>query len=243
MSRYAPIIDAVKMLAGYGVDVKPYISRLQAVIAGSIKTEAMFLRQLWNYMLTLYRNGDEFFFVDFMVKAIDSQLNKAWREGADAVGVSPDEFTVSDDAIVAEIIRGEYDQVLNLGSEIMLARARMMPFGEFRAKFKPRAEMWGLRYTDTVNRAKAHFGKRIRLMWVMGATEEHCATCNALNGKVAWAEEWEAAGVFPQNPPNDALECGGWRCLCRLEKTDQRRSPDILTELLDMRTAANLDKS
>lgn len=208
-----------------------------------IKTEAMFLRQLWHYALELYRGGSEFTFLNDMIAAIGSQLTKAWREGADAVGVSPDEFTLSDDAIIQGIIEDEYNQVLKLGADILADKAAGMSVSDFRNKYKPRVEMWALRYTDTVNRAKAHFGKKIKLEWVMGETEEHCATCNRLNGMVAWADEWETAGVFPQNPPNDALECGGWRCGCRLEKTDKRRSPNALSTLLDMRVAANLGKS
>ena len=51
------------------------------------------------------------------------------------------------------------------------------------------------------------------LMWQLGATERHCKDCFHLNGQIHTAEEWRAAGIRPQSPD---LECGGWRCDCRL---------------------------
>jgi hypothetical protein len=96
-----------------------------------------------------------------------------------------------------------------------------------------RAELWANRYTDTVNIAILTT-KEQKLVWNLGATEEHCETCAALNGIVAWASEWELANVHPQSPPNDLLECGGWKCDCSLEPTEKRRSPKALTTLLDI---------
>lgn len=46
-----------------------------------------------------------------------------------------------------------------------------------------------------------------------------------LNGIVAYAREWNEYGIHPQSPPNDLLECGGWRCQCRLVSTAKRVTP------------------
>jgi hypothetical protein len=177
-------------MAGYGVDVKPYILRVRALANAEIKTEAMFLRQLWNYTLTLYRDGDETAFLDDMIASIRNQLTRAWNEGADAVGVTAEEYTEQDNASLETIIQKEYDQVISLADAVLNARANLMATPDFRAQFKPRVEMWANRYGDVVNRAKAHFGGRMKLEWVLGETEEHCETCNRLNGIVAWAKEW-----------------------------------------------------
>ena len=72
----------------------------------------------------------------------------------------------------------------------------------------------------------------------MGATEEHCATCAALDGLVAYAVDWERSGVKPQNPPNGALECGGWRCDCSLVPTKERATNNAFDEIVDRVTAA-----
>ena len=105
--------------------------------------------------------------------------------------------------------------------------------------------MWAHRYTDVVNQAKVWFGKRkkVKLKWEMGATEEHCATCAALNGIVAYAEDWERSGIHPQNPPNQALECGGWRCDCALVPTTERATNNALERIQDIVIASKLDNA
>lgn len=52
------------------------------------------------------------------------------------------------------------------------------------------------------------------LTWRLGATEQHCTDCASLDGQTMTVSEWKAAGIQPQSPD---LECGGWRCDCRLE--------------------------
>lgn len=56
-----------------------------------------------------------------------------------------------------------------------------------------------------------------RYVWRLGATEKHCRDCARLNGQVHTASEWARAGIRPQSAD---LECGGWRCDCRLEQTE-----------------------
>jgi hypothetical protein len=107
-------------------------------------------------------------------------------------------------------------------------------------QFQSRVDMWVNRYEDTKNEAILFYSeKNQRLRWVYGDTQ-HCETCAQLNGIVAFASEWEQAGVQPQSPPNDLLTCGGWNCQCILEPTDDRRSPDALTRIMDAITAGKL---
>jgi hypothetical protein len=103
-----------------------------------------------------------------------------------------------------------------------------------------RVPLWANRYNDVVNQSKIiTASKGQKLEWVYGDTE-HCATCAALNGIVAYATEWEESGFHPQGPPNDLLSCGGWRCQCELRPTDRRRSANALTRLLDLAVGQNL---
>lgn len=107
-------------------------------------------------------------------------------------------------------------------------------------QFQSRVDLWVSRYEDTKNEAILFYSeKNQRLRWVYGDTQ-YCETCSQLNGIVAFASEWETAGVQPQSPPNDLLECQGWHCQCTLEPTDDRRSADALTRILDAITAGNL---
>lgn len=211
-----------------------------------IKTEAMFLRQLRAYCLQLFRGElGEFAWIDDMSGTIAEQLGKAWREGARAVGVEPSEFTDEDIEELNKIIRSEYEYVLALGSDILALRLMGGTLEEYRNKFASRIEIWAHRYTDVVNQAKVWFGKRkkVKLKWEFGATEEHCATCAALDGLVAYAEDWEQSMVHPQNPPNQALECGGWRCDCSLVPTTDRATNNALERIQDIVIASKLDNA
>jgi len=211
-----------------------------------IKTEAMFLRQLRAYCLQLFRGElGEFAWIQDMTDTIADQMGKAWREGARAVGVEPSEFTNEDIEELNKIIASEYDYVLALGSDILALRLMGGTLEEYRTKFAGRIEVWAHRYTDVVNQAKVWFGKRkkVKLKWEMGATEEHCATCAALNGIVAYAEDWERSGIHPQNPPNQALECGGWRCDCALVPTTERATNNALERIQDIVIASKLDNA
>lgn len=197
-----------------------------------IKTEEMFLRQLRTYCLQLFRGElGEFAWIDDMSTTIADQMGKAWREGAKAVEVEPSEFTDEDNEELNKIIASEYEYVLALGSDILALRLMGGSLEDYRNKFASRIEVWAHRYTDVVNQAKAHFGGRIKLEWVLGETEEHCATCAAMAGTVAWSKEWDESPIKPQNPPNEKLECGGWRCDCRLEVTDKRRTYRVKKKL------------
>jgi cytochrome c len=85
-----------------------------------------------------------------------------------------------------------------------------------------RVSLWANRYNEIVNLAMITCRPNDRFAWRLGATEQHCTTCAALNGVVATGAQWEASGYHPQNAPNAMLECGGWRCDCRMEYTEDK---------------------
>lgn len=217
-------------------EVKAYLSDKALDFLKSINT---YNRQLWNYCLDLYRTGDGGAFLNRFIEAVGNQITRAWNEGAREVGVEPEEMTDIDLNELKAIIDSEYDHVIDLGEAIIASRGGTL--AEFRQQFRNRVDLWVNRYDDAANRAKVYFGGRQRLIWVLGETEEHCATCAALAGIVAFAYEWEQSGIRPQSPPNPVLECEGWHCDCELKPTDKRRSPDALGKLMDIATAANID--
>ena len=215
--------------------LKAYISTLE------YKTVEAFLRQLWGACLNYYREDiDSFEFIDSMTVSIAEQLTRAWNEGMREVGAEPGDMTDADQDVLDGIIQNEYDYILGLADSVDQARADGLDRVEFSTRFKPRVDMWANRYPDVVNQAKLYYGKKEKLIWVLGATEEHCTSCAALNGIVAYAEEWDQSGVRPQNPPKSAIECGGWKCDCSLEVTDRRRSAGALTSIMDIATSGNV---
>lgn len=192
-----------------------------------LKTQEAFERGVWNAVRAFYSDGEVSAFVDTMVYWITEQLGRAWREGARDMGVKPEEFEDEDNEALQAIIDNELNFVLDFAGAIETAREA----GEGFAQFRSRASTWANRYTDIVNRARVHFGGREKLEWHLGATEQHCPSCAYLNGIVAWAREWEEAGVKPQSPPNDNLSCGGWKCDCSLLPTDKRKTRNALSRI------------
>jgi hypothetical protein len=190
---------------------------------------------LWSAALGLFRGTvDLSYFLDVFIDDIRAQLTKAWNEGAKSVGVAPDEMTSEDLFKLESIIENEYRFVLSLAADIDNARTANMSLDKFRSAFRSRLDVWSNRYNEVVNSARVWFGGKARLMWMLGGREKHCVECTALNGVVAWAEEWLAVEVKPQGPPNWALSCGGWVCGCSLTPTDRRRTPRALSVILSI---------
>jgi len=216
-------------------EVKAHLTDKALELLKSIET---YNRQLWSYALELYRTGDGGVFLDQFVTAIANQLTRAWNEGAREVGVDPKEMTDDDKAELKAIIDSEYDQIIKLAEAILESRSGTLD--EFRQAFRNRIDLWVNRYTDVIGRARVYFGGKTRLKWTLGKTEQHCDSCLALDGIVAFAYEWELAGIKPKAPPNAMLSCGGWECDCSLEVTEQRRSPNAMTTLMNIAVARNL---
>ena len=230
------LIDLLADVVDTVPDVKAH---LKPETIEALKNANTYVRELWKYCLDLYRTGDGGVFLTQFIEAIRNQMTRAWNEGAREVGVEPEEMTDTDRAELKAIIDSEYDHVIDLGEAIIASRGETL--AEFRQQFRNRVDLWVNRYEDAANRAKVYFGNRQRLVWTLGATEQHCETCARLSGIVAFAYEWEQSGIRPQSPPNPVLTCGGWQCDCSLLPTDKRRSPDALGMLMDIATAANID--
>ena len=214
-----PLSDAISRASDY---LKSRGVRLEYRLSNQIdalKTVEYYQRALNRDVLDFYRGDmDASEFLDDMIRLIEGQFERAWNEGSRDVGVDPKDHTPEDDAVLQERIDQETDFVLDYAEAIEKAKEAGDPVGPLQA----RVSLWANRYNEIVAEARIHFGAdRVRLKWELGATEEHCSTCADLNGIVANAEDWEASGFHPQGAPNDALECGGWRCDCSLEPTKE----------------------
>lgn len=188
----------------------------------SYKTYEYFLAQTNGLVRGLYYGyvGGEF--IDTFANLISGQLwdayEKAWfDEGGD--GVVPEYLNASYQATVST----QYGYVDQFYRDIIDARIDQTSLDPLLA----RAAMWANRYNEAYNEAVRLITLEGggNLIWEYGEAE-HCETCQALNGIVARASEWDILGVKPQNAPNNLLECSGWNCKCSLTPTSKRRSPN-----------------
>lgn len=188
------------------------------------KTAAFYEKTLTSAVRGFY-NGlmDYSDFTSILENLVVGQLRRAWYEGMEANGLTPDDMIPEWAAMLREIIQSEQDHVPDFALAIEKARRDQSGLDPLLS----RAQLWVNRYNDVVNQAKmatAAVGQK--LIWVYGDTD-HCDTCLSLNGLVAFAVEWDASGYHPQRPPNEMLDCQGWRCQCMLMPTDKSRNENI----------------
>lgn len=194
--------------------------------AESVKYVGTFYSRLKELVLASYAGImtlDEFF--ANMELTIEGELRQAVNQAYDEseVGVVPEV-----EAALSAMIDNEILYINNFWLDIVAGKRDGVSVLQFLA----RAQVWANRWNDAYNMAKlkiaALFGAKME--WVYGDAE-HCVTCQNLNGIVAYAKEWDEAGVTPQSPPNSALECGGWRCQCTLTVTDKRKTPNAASAI------------
>ena len=229
-------------------------ANLRAVVAlvveaMEIKTRQAFEDHAWDYMWSFYKGKiDAFGFIDRMAAEIANQFTRGWREGARLVGMDPSEITEEDQAVLADMIRGETDLLGGVAGaiEIFQAPEGKDPDEAFRTKFKQRAVLWAQGYDDALSAAQLQLGNKQRLEWILGEAEEHCHTgdnkrsgigCVDLNGMVLFAAEWYAANIKPQS---EVTNCGGWQCRCKLTPTEKRRTTNGYKKLMAMIAAAGM---
>ena len=210
--------DAVATVADW---MKAHDIALPSDLAANIehvKTQAYFSRALWDYTRKFHSGDmDVSTFLDKFIALVEDQARRAWNEGMRNVGVDPKNMTIDQRARLQEIVNSELNHVLDFASAVEEARKA----GKDVDQFKGRVDLWANRYPNIVNEAQAYCKPYDLYRWEYGDTVAHCSTCATLNGIIATGAEWRASGVMPQNPPNPRLECGGWKCRCRLVPTEE----------------------
>jgi len=228
----SPRLAVIVTCADYFAALDRYPSQ-DAELTALLKTVDWYDRAMWRAVQDLY-NGviGSMEFETFMIDAIQNQLRRAWNEGMRSLQLDPvDDQTMEGEMRLQDIMLSELDYVGPLAQDIWAAAYANAPIDPFHA----RVDIWTNRYTDVVNQAVTFYsGLGQKLQWKIGATEQHCDSCAYLDGLVAYASEWETAGLHPQQPPNPRLGCKGWKCSCSLDPTDQRRSPNVLDTLMSV---------
>lgn len=159
---------------------------------------------------------DRFSFIDSMVGTIDRSLRRAWFEGAAQCGIQPGELTLAEMDAMRDLINSQFGYLVSYSDDIV---AGQRGFGLLSTQYA-RADLWINRYNQAVGRARQMACGDKKMIWRLGVREQHCGTCNVLDGKVKRNSVWLDAGLEPQNAPNPLLECEGWNCGCSLTPTN-----------------------
>lgn len=162
---------------------------------------------------------DFYTFVSGMVDSIYFHYEKAWREGARQCGVSPADRTATEAQQLQWAITADIQSIMGFADFV---GQHTKAEGWKLASVMPRAELWSNRYKSIVTFAQVTACTDKKLTWRFGATEEHCADCARYNGRTYRATVWAEWGAIPRS---HRLECGGWRCDCRLDPTTAPVTP------------------
>jgi hypothetical protein len=236
LSIYQQVIKQSVMLYP---GVQAHMSGRALALAGEMiayKTFDFYLRELTRMVNNLYNGnttGAEF--TQILTSLVRGQLRKAFEQSLTDNGLTAKDMTDTMRSRLDEMTANELSRVEGFAREIVDASIDERPVDQFIA----RAAIWANRYNDALNEGYRliEVEKGGKLEWSLGATEEHCVSCSALDGIVAFASEWETSGIRPQSPPNASIECGGWRCDCTLTPTKKRRTANALDRLLDISVA------
>ena len=195
------------------------------------KTYDYFLAQIRGLVRGVYSGTIGGQFIDTMANLISGQLTQAYQQAFEDEGYTdfflPEYLQTS----LTEAIAYQYTFVDQYYRDIVDARIDATSIDPLLQRAAMWANRWNEGYNEAVKLITAENGGK--MIWQYGEAE-HCDTCRALNGIVASAKEWEAAGVKPQNAPNPLIDCGGWQCKCSLTPTTRRRSPKALDTILNI---------
>lgn len=236
MMRAARLTSMVQALArnvpGLTDNLRGRARWVARAIEGEVEyktVDAMF-RMIWRAVRELYNNQIGYdAFIDRMSDILPQQLRKAWNAGMRVNGLDPQrDMTPEWEAVYQEYVIGQFAWVDRLASDIVAARVAQSGTDALRV----RANMWANRYNECRDLASiTTSASNTNYVWVLGEAE-HCDTCLAIAGTVASAAQWEMAreaGLFPKSPK---LQCRGYNCKCRLERTDKRRSPKAIDAII-----------
>jgi len=220
--------DRLRLLLSQTLDAVPDVVPLLSAKARFLlqrptayKSYDYFLSRIKGLVRGLYAGNVGGEFIDVFANLISGQYkdayNKAWEDEGDG-SAFPDYL----EALYQEAVSKQYEFVDGYYRAIVDARIDETPIDPLLYRAELWAQGWNTSYENATTLITAKNGGKEE--WVLGATEEHCPECFALNGIVMRAKEWDALGLRPKNPPNDKLTCEGWRCDCERRATDKRRT-------------------
>lgn len=145
-----------------------------------------------------------------------AQLNRlgrqAYADGLKAGGIE-DALDAEDQAAVAAWLVEQSGYVTTFLNSLYKS-------GLSAAQVEQRAEMWANKSLESAyNLGLASADKNGLYEWRLGKTEEHCATCAALNGQAHRLKKYVRRGLMPKS---SKLACKGFLCDCSLVRVTGR---------------------
>ena len=147
-----------------------------------------------------------------------------------------DRATTGAEQAIAKRIRATRNSVEQLASDIYDGRYSVrgkkqvaagrpeQTAGEGRDKLRNRLALWVFTLAGMDAVGKVHSPPAVmrgelteqEFQWLLGLTEKHCSTCLEMDGQTKQTSAWRALAAIGVEPQGAGLECGGWKCDCKL---------------------------
>lgn len=141
-------------------------------------------------------------FIEYVVSTLRNLATDAYEEGAGIRYAMEDE----DDSFISDW--------LNLQRQNIADFAEAIVDKGLTQEIESRLKLWAgsLDTLAGVGYIRANQDKLGR--WKLGSTNESCATCRSLEGRIARLGWFLDNGYLPRQPGSATLACGGWKCGC-----------------------------
>lgn len=93
-----------------------------------------------------------------------------------------------------------------------------------RLALSSRIVLWAATAAGVYALGQLHREVTVKYAWQLGMTSQHCEDCLRLDGQIHTSLDWRLSGFRPQG---GNLACGGWKCDCRLDETDEKVTGDF----------------
>jgi LAGLIDADG DNA endonuclease family protein len=166
------------------------------------------IRGLWSGALSITSASSA------LESAIRRGLTEAWLEGAGECGITEADMTTEEWGTLNIAIVNQFGYLPGLISDIVMNSK--LNEGAL-APLLDRADLWINQYNAVRAQAQSMACSDKKARWIYGDSISHCADCSRVEGKVYRLSVWAKYGWQPQSKD---LQCGGWKCACSFELTD-----------------------
>ncbi len=196
-------------------------------------------------------------------KLVRSGLRIAWNEGAIEAGATTNKQVQANSLQLSQIVQNDLGYTFRLMMDIDESVRKndaqpeleqigvAAPAGKSLKSFLARGSIWANRFRMTAIVGFVAIGswlaktgaipKMPNAMWLLGVAE-HCDSCVSLAGTVKPLDVWFATGILPRIPGASYLDCGGYKCQCRLRATSISKTNKILRPFSRLKPSFSLVK-
>lgn len=166
-------------------------------------------------MMRLVGNGsiNKNQFIDELNGFVSEEIMNAFLEGS---GKTVAQLSQAELAIIEQAIQTNLESIPGLADSV--TEWVDGDSENINKLIRNRVILWGKNIEGVYNQGFLRGGDDDEaLAWRLGPAD-HCINCATLANLVMTRREWRNSGWFPQSP---RLACGGWRCGCSFQSTDE----------------------